>query len=484
MNILEKVTAFLAQRNIQAYLVGGSVRDQLLGRAETRDIDLAIVGDASALARAFANAEGGAFYLMDVEHNVARVLFGKVYVDFAEMRGDLLTDLATRDFTINAMARPVVSKQLTLYTKQLSVISDLTDPFHGVEDLRARQVRAVGDGVFRHDPVRLLRAVRIAGELKMAIEPQTETLMRRDAALLANASMERARDEFCKILAMPNVVALLRQLDELGLLGALLPQVAALKDITQSEPHVYDVFEHTIRSVDELVKSQASGYAEIANGEFGAELQTHFAPTVSAERTRGTLLRFTALLHDIGKAVTRSVGQNGTIHFYEHEPRGAKMADTIFRRLRLSNDEIAISVRTIEHHLRPAQLARAGNVANRAIYRFFRDTGDVGIDICVLALADSRGKSSPVVDDPQDAQLRSTLTTLLERYYRAPQAVVAPPALVDGRTLMRELNMPPGPRIGELLEAIREAQADGDVKTVEDAVAFARKQVNKEMGNG
>ena len=477
MNILEKVTAFLAQRNIQAYLVGGSVRDQLLGRAETRDIDLAIVGDASALARAFANSEGGAFYLMDVEHNVARVLFGKVYVDFAEMRGDLLSDLATRDFTINAMARPAASKQLT-------VNSNLIDPFHGVEDLRARQVRAVGDEVFRHDPVRLLRAVRIAGELNMVLEPQTETLMRRDAARLANASMERARDEFCKILALPNVVTLLRQLDELGLLGALLPQVAALKGITQSAPHRYDVFEHTIRSVDELVKSQASGYAEFANGAFGDELQTHFARTISAERTRGALLRFTALLHDIGKAVTRSVGQNGAIHFYEHEPRGAKMADTIFRRLRLSNDEIAISVRTIEHHLRPAQLARAANVSNRAIYRFFRDTGDAGIDICVLALADSRAKSSPVIDESKDAQLRSTLTTLLERYYRAPEAVVAPPALVDGRTLMRELNLPPGPRIGELLEAIREAQADGDVKTVEDAVAFARKQVNKEMGNG
>ncbi|MBI4791038.1 MAG: CCA tRNA nucleotidyltransferase [Chloroflexi bacterium] len=472
MDILEKVTAFLAKRNSVAYLVGGAVRDQLLGRAETRDIDLAIVGDASGLARAFANAEGGAFYLMDAEHNVARVLLGKVYVDFAALRGSLEADLATRDFTINAMARAVASSQM-------SVASTVADPFHGLEDLRAKRVRAVSDSVFQHDPVRLLRAVRIAGELNMAVEPQTATWMRRDAALLANASMERARDELFKILALPNVMALLRQLDELGLLAALLPQVSALRGVAQSAPHDYDAFEHTMRTLDALVAIQARGYAEVANGEFVAELNAHFAQQISADRTRGALLRFATLAHDIGKAVTGSVDETGTIHFYEHEPRGAKIAETICRRLRLSNDEIAIVARTIEHHLRPAQLARATKVTNRAIYRYFRDTGDVGIDICVLALADWRAKSAAAITDPRDGEQRSTLATMLDRYYRAPQQVVTPPALVDGRTLMRELNIPPGPRVGELLEAIREAQAGGEVKTREDALALARERVER-----
>jgi putative nucleotidyltransferase with HDIG domain len=294
---------------------------------------------------------------------------------------------------------------------------------------------------------------------------------------MAFASMERARDEFCKILAQENPVALLRQMDDLGLLAALLPEVNALKSVAQSLPHIYDVFEHTLRVLDETAKIQARGYAEVANGEFVAELRTHLARPVSADRTRGALLRLAALMHDIAKPATRSVDAQGIAHFYEHEPRGAEMCEAVMRRLRFSNDEIEIVTRVVREHLRPAQLAREGRVSNRAAYRFFRDAGDAGIDTCVMALADWRGKAPPQIDEPTEAQLRGTLATLLDRYYRAPAAVIAPPALVDGRALMSELKIGAGPHLGELLEAIREAQAAGEVKTREEALAFARKLV-------
>ncbi|HEX7594193.1 MAG TPA: HD domain-containing protein, partial [Anaerolineae bacterium] len=325
MNILDQVIAFLGDQNADAYLVGGLVRDELLGRAVKRDIDLAIDGDASALARAFADACGGAFYLMDEEHNVARVILSETYIDFAALRGDVRSDLATRDFTINAMARQVGS-------------AELIDPYHGQRDLREKQIRVVSDTVFRDDPVRLLRAIRLIGELGFTLEPRTEDRMRGDAALLAFASMERARDEFCKILALDNPRAPLRQADDLGLLGALLPEINALKNVTQSPPHSYDAFEHTLHVLDELVTLQARGYAEIAQGEFAKDLQSYFAQTLSAERTRGTLLRFAALVHDVAKAVTRSVTADGKAHFYRHEARGAEMAGAMMRRLRFSND--------------------------------------------------------------------------------------------------------------------------------------------------
>lgn len=286
--------------------------------------------------------------------------------------------------------------------------------------------------------------------------------------------MERARDEFFKILAQPEVVPQLRYMHRLGMLGYLLPEVAALQGIRQSAPHTYDVLEHTLRSVDELVKIQSRDYVEIAGGEFVAELVSHFNQGVSGDRTRGPLLRLAALLHDIGKPETLSVDDEGNIHFYEHEERGAKMAGDILRRLRFSNDEIEIVTRTIEHHLRPPQLARADKVSNRAIYRFFRDTGDEGIEICVLSLADSRGKSGLAIEPDKDEPLRNMLATLLEKYYRAPETVIAPPALLDGRTLMKELGLKPGPRVGQLLEAIREAQADGQVNSREEALVLAR----------
>lgn len=454
MSLLEQVKKFLKSRNTTAYWVGGLVRDQLLGRIDTRDIDLAIHGDAVALARAFANSTGGAFYLMDAEHNVARVIFSDAYVDFARLRGDLQSDLATRDFTVNAMARRLDG-------------DDLIDPFHGEHDLRDRRIRAVSGDVFKSDPVRLLRVIRFAGELNFAIDAHTEELICRDAKLLAYASMERARDELCKILALPATPAWLRRADELGLVDSLLPEVGALKTVTPSPPHVYNAFEHTLRVLDELEKIQAVGYRDVADGEFVSELGAHFAQMVSADHPRGTLLRLAALLHDIGKAVTRSV---------EHATRGAEMSQEILRRLRFSNDEIEIITIAVADHLRPPQMSHELRVTNRAVYRFFRDTDDAGIDVCVLALADRRGTYAPQTKDVPELPLRATLARLLECYFHAKQ-VVAPPALIDGHTLMRELQVDSGPRVGMLLEAIREAQAEGEVKSREEALALAKKML-------
>ena len=137
--------------------------------------------------------------------------------------------------------------------------------------------------------------------------------------------------------------------------------------------------------------------------------------------------------------------------------------------------------RVVREHLRPAQMARESRVSNRAAYRFFRDAGDAGIDTCVLALADGRGKAAQI-DPPSDAAQRATNAALLDRYFHAPETVIALPPLIDGHTLMRELQMDAGPRVGELLEAIREAQADGEVKTREDALAFARKTRTEDRG--
>ena len=464
MHVLEQVLSFMAETSVEAYFVGGIVRDELMQRPVKRDIDLAIDGDAVELARAFADTHGGAFYLMDEEHNVARVILAETYIDFAQLRGSLREDLGTRDFTINAMARQLGSHELT-------------DPFHGQKHLETKQVCAVSDDVFNNDPVRLLRAVRFAGELGFVIGAHTEKLMQRDAHLLAFASMERARDELYKILALADPLTALRQMDNLGLLAALLPQVNALKGITQSAPHVYDVFEHTLRVVDELVKIQARGYTEVANDEFVTELQSHMTELVSAYRERGIVLRLAALLHDIGKATTRSVADDGKIHFYEHEPRGAEMSEEILRRLRFSNTEIEIIKTVITHHLRPAQLARDSLITNRAAYRFFRDTGDAGIDTCMVALADWRGKTAPKIDIERDAKQRATNAILLNRYYRATETVIAPPALIDGNGLMAELKLKPGKHIGELLEAIREAQAAGEVKSRDEALAFARNEI-------
>ncbi len=473
MDMLQEVIEFLRARNVPAYLVGGWVRDRFLDRLDNRDVDLALEGDAIGLARAFANQHGGAFYLMDQEHGVARALFGKTYVDFAVLRGDITADLALRDFTINAMALPISAPGLADAAPE-TLAQFLIDPFHGWDDLQAHLVRAVSEQVFRNDPVRLLRGLRLVSSLGFAVELQTAELMRRDAALLATASMERARDELFKILAQRNAVALLLQMDDLGLLAALLPEVTRLKGIAQPPPHVFDVFEHSLHTAGETVRIQTNGYADVGNGEFASQLLSHFDTVVSGERTRATLLRLIGLLHDIGKFGTQSVDGNGRIHFYGHEMLGVELAEGIFRRLRMSNAEQSLATRTIDAHLRPPQLAREPRVSNRAVYRFFRDTRDAGVDVCVLALADTRAKELSLMDPSEYENIQETLSRLLTAYYNSPDVIISPPRLIDGSALMRELHLPAGPLVGELLERIREAQADGEIFSREHALEFAR----------
>jgi hypothetical protein len=154
------------------------------------------------------------------------------------------------------------------------------------------------------------------------------------------------------------------------------------------------------------------------------------------------------------------------------------MAEGIFRRLRMSNAEIAIASRTIESHLRPAQLARESQTSNRAVYRFFRDTHDAGVDVCVLAIADKRAQAARTADPAENDKLNSTVTKLLSAYYRSPETVVSPPHLIDGRALMHELKLPAGPLVGELLERIREAQAEGEVSSREEALELAREMLH------
>jgi poly(A) polymerase len=293
--------------------------------------------------------------------------------------------------------------------------------------------------------------------------------------------MERARDEFLKILALDNPTLCLRRMDDLGLLAVLLPEVHALKGVSQYSPHEFDVFEHTLRTLDELVAIQANGYTDVANGEFVAELQTHFAQIVSADHDRRTLLRLATLLHDIGKPPTRSVDENGAIHFYGHETHGAAMSGALLRGLRLSNAESELITAIVLHHLRPTLLEHEPRVSNRAVYRFFRDAASAGVDVCVLALADRRGTYAQA-NAATETRLRAVCMHLLERYFRARDTVIAPPALIDGRTLIHELQLDAGPRVGELLEAIREAQVEGQIKTREEAMAFARVILTKDEG--
>jgi len=491
--LVQAAATVCAERGISACLVGGAVRNLLLGRS-IHDWDLVVERDAISLARATADRLDAAFYPLDEERDTGRVVAydadgSRTFIDFALRRGpDWLTDLEARDLTVNAIAL------------RLGNDAELFDPFNGRPDLEARLVRAVTEHSFRDDHVRMMRAVRLAGELGFQIEPQTAAWIRRDAALLADVSVERARDELAKLLALPDALAGIRQMDDLGLLAHMLPEVAALKGVEQSRPHHWPVFEHTLfvlgaleRIIDEGVQHEDEavgivdgtgvpafvwGDVKRTLADFQVELATHLIWPLGDERPALVSLKLAALLHDCAKPQTKTGDDDGRTHFYGHDDAGAPIAAERVRALRFNKAEVERVRVIVAHHMRPQQLADAeSGVTRRAAYRYFRDTREAGVDVVLLALADHIATHGPDVQPDRWARRIEAASKLLAEYWTRLARDVAPTSLVSGNDLMAELGLPPGKRIGELLEVIREAQAAGEVGTRGEAIMLARRVI-------
>ncbi len=479
--LVERVRAALP--SAEGYLVGGAVRDLMTNRPVV-DFDFVLASKAIASARKVANALGADFYLLDESRDAARVLVSedgrKVKLDFISFQGpDLNADLTARDLTINAMALA------------LAAPDQLIDPTGGAGDLRTHTVRSASPASFASDPVRILRAVRIAVSFGFTIEKQTLAQMRASIPGLAQVSPERMRGEIFRLLEIPKLPLALRTLDQLGALEAVLPELAALKGVTQSPPHVYDVFEHTLRVIEKLWSALSvlgktyategaseftSGFVALKLGRYRNQLSELLSSETVPDRSRLTLLMMAALFHDTGKPATRSVDSDGRVRFFGHEDVSVDIVKSRALALHLSNAEIDYLQTVVQHHGRPYALTLTGELpSRRAIHRFFRDAGPEGVDICLLSLADFMGKFGPEVPHDEFKTHLETLRTLLEAYYEKPEEAVAPPALVNGDDLITKMGIKPGPKLGEMLAAIREAQAAGEVSTADEALSFAKR---------
>ena len=497
--ILTRVGNFLTELDIKAYLVGGIVRDVLLGR-ETADIDIAIAADALEIAPKIATVLGGKHVLLDKVNRVARVVLvdkgapptgGQWQLDISTFKDDIEQDLVQRDFTIDAIAvdlrqiiyQPYSSKESGMKLKKKGEAPlrppGLIDPFNGWDDLCQGVVRAVAESAFESDAARLLRAVRLAAGLGFSIDRKTEALIRRYSHLIAGVAGERVREEMIQLLAIPRAKQILSYLDELGLLTAIIPELAQAKGVVQPKEHFWDVFHHSIETVAVVDFLLRQGTWEYANEEvlavvpWSPELAQHFDLEVSHGSTRRLLLKVAALLHDIAKPQTKATDAGGRTRFLGHAKEGATIAVNILERLRFSAKETKLVEIMVKHHLRPVQMSQNELPTRRAIYRYFRDTGDAGIDILFLSLADhlaTRGTHLNLAQWQEHAQL--VQYTLAQRFQKESQ--VAPPKLVSGHDLINIFGMSPGPKIGEVLEAVREAQAAGEVTTREEALSYIR----------
>lgn len=447
------------------WLVGGAVRDWLLERP-ILDLDFVVEGDALAMARRVADGLHAAFYALDPERKTGRVLLqdpneGRTIYDFASLRAaDILADLRERDFTVNAMAIEPFDP------------GRLIDPTGGLRDLKEQRLRACSDRSFAADPVRVLRAIRLAHLLEFRIEQGTLSLLKESIPGVRQVSPERMRDELLRILGLGEPSGALRMLFHLGILKQVLPELVDQADPAGIE-RALRALRHTAEILavlgpihdEERAADAILGSLAWRLGRYRKPLEAYLRGELVADRSRRPLL-FLAGLHHV--AVCGDLGSGDA----PVACRGEESIVLATHRLRLSRRERQFLLRLL-----PAthELERGIEPEPLAVYRYYRQALDAGVGAILLELGAELAKQpGPPAGDTWDSTL-ARARVLLEAAFERENELIHPPPLVDGTVLQSELGIEPGPELGRLLEGLREAQVEGRIQSKEQALELARR---------
>ncbi len=451
-------------KTADAFLVGGSIRDMLCGRSPL-DYDVVVLGDPFEFARQIKTRTNGRLVEIGKPgQKIIRVVTDNTSVDIAEAKeASIEKDLMARDFTINAMAYDLSSQQLI-------------DPMGAQRDLNNRTIRMVSADIFRRDPVRLLRAYRIAAQFGFAIESKTIATIKENAALIRQSAGERVRDEVFKMLQCARSHPYICQMADSDLLFAILPELADLKGCRQNRHHKFNAFEHTLQAFYHLERllTPTPKTATVDTAPLTRRIAEAQIP----------LLKFSILVHDIGKPSTQTADSDGTLHFYGHERQGAQMAESICRRLKCSNqltDSIQFLVR---HHMRPRLLYRARQQQQatvRAVTRFFMDCGAYLPELLVMAAADLLGKATQ-----QNRQISAFMTFLVQTildFENDFSIRASEPQLITGHDLITDFGLKPSPLFKKIIDRVEEERLSKRAMTRQEAVHLVRELIRNQGSN-
>ena len=454
-----RVLALAQALRAEVYLVGGYVRDALLDKYSPdnlpHDFDYAVTGySAIKLAERYASQFNGHFVLLDEENQTARVVMDDgVTVDFAGCVGDNInTDIKRRDFSINA---------LVWDPKQPDLVIDLVD---GVQDLDRGVVRAVSDAVLHEDPLRMLRAFRFAATLGFTIDGHTLAVISSLARLLNQSAGERISHELFIIMESNRAAHSARLMGDNGLLEVIFPEMVAMHRVTPNSYHHLALYDHS---------HEALLQAELAASHFPKWARDSFCQEIAHHTSRLAATKLATLLHDIGKPDTWVIADDGRHTFIGHDKLGAQMCEPIAKRLKWSQKIERLITDLVRWHLRPGQLYHQGLPTDRAIYRFYRNIGDAVPELILLALSDFRATCGPGLQEGREL-LEKQLRELLDGYIVFKEGTTRIPRLMDGADVMKLLGLNPGPHVGEILEALQEAQGLREVLDREQAEAFVQ----------
>ena len=445
----------------QAWVVGGALRDRLLGR-ETTDLDLVVYGDVRAAARRIAKAAGAAAFELSDAFGAWRVMARdrSWQADLTPLRdGSLEADLALRDFTVNAMAEPLAG-------------GEVVDPFGGAADAERRLLRHVGPRSFADDPLRVVRLSRLAVTHGLTADAGTEREAAVHAEGLARVAGERIYAELRLLVMSAAPQAGIEGLRRSGALAVVLPELQALGGLEQTVYHHKDAYGHTLEVLERTVELERDPGGVLGDDALGARVARLLAEPLGDELPRAGGLRLAALLHDAAKPQTQVPSPKGGFGFPGHDSVGAELAREILGRLRAGERVRAYVAGLTQHHLRPGFLVHRRPLDARDVFGFLRACDPLGADVVLISIADrlaTRGRKADEAIALHVDIARELLRRALDWHEQG-----APRPLLRGDELANELELAPGPEIGRLLAVVAEAQYAGDVQTREDAVALAR----------
>ncbi|MGV8025301.1 MAG: HD domain-containing protein [Anaerolineaceae bacterium] len=479
----------LSLEDTRIFLVGGAVRDALLGKT-SHDLDFIVDGDALTSARKLANHIKGAFYTLDSSRNYARVIGYdeegiRTILDFAPLyQNNIQADLQSRDFTINAIAWNISAKK-----------EDLIDPLHGFTDLEKSILRPCSDHSFIADPVRMIRTARFAVEYKMEVNKSVRDQIHNSISKLAEVSEERKRDELFKIFENHNVADALVILHNLNVLELVFPEVQKLVDFQQGSPHQFDGWFHTLQAVryceamlnyidtGETNKQLLPGMKDIYSllDGYSDGFKQMLCTPFTVERTLRALILFAALYHDVGKPLDIGEKVENRVRYNHHSELGAKATESRAKRMALSKLEIQWLECFINTHMLLHDLNTSAGEAEQRIflYHFYRAAQQASPFVVLFSLADllATYHDTLLKERWQIGLIRCEKA--LNGWFREYNSLVAPEPFLNGDDLQKEFHLKPGKIVGVLLHDLCEAQVAGEITSKRQAGEWVNAWIHK-----
>ncbi|HHV74205.1 MAG TPA: CCA tRNA nucleotidyltransferase [Thermoanaerobacterium sp.] len=462
--LINRIKRILSDEAEKVYIVGGTIRDRILN-VDISDYDFAVLGDAASVSKLVCDKLKGSYVPYAEDRGTYRVVYENVVLDFTQIRGENIDeDLIHRDFTINAMA---------IRLNDFFDVDLIIDPLGGLKDLREKKIKCVGKSSFDDDPLRMLRAIRFAAKYNFSIDEDSKNLIKEKADLIKNVSSERIMSEIYSILKSKESFKYVQMMDELGLIDALFPEIAEMKEIGKCYYQVLDSWHHSIKTIEE--------YETIVNDlRFPSDIENLVKKYLDKDLSSGNklkdVLKLAAMFHEIGKKDAIYIDSDNRLQFYNHDVKGEKIVADIAKRLKLAKKEASLIKKMVLYHVNPFSLYIDGT-GNKALFKFFSDLEENAIGCLLLSLADVTSAMKGQGRLNEASCYRNFITKLLRRYMDFEKTKTP---LLTPLDIIVNFDLKDYKLLNQILYELRKNQFYGEIESREDAVKFVEERMKME----